>query len=195
MAGGDRRPRASQHSRHRGIERHLTRTPTMLIMDGPGRSAHARRDRDRAGSGGKRTANAETQVVVPVIGGVPVAVRGAEVVWIVVPGTAADDTATRGRPGFKGAGRIEPPAPEDRVAQPPRIGMLGMSDPGAHARINIVKTDRFRPATGRAARAGGCGNAARCRQEGGDSRRREAQSRETAPARGTTRRKSCAGEA
>jgi hypothetical protein len=35
---------------------------------------------------------------------------------MVVPGTAADDTATRGRPGFKGIGRIEPPAPEDCIA-------------------------------------------------------------------------------
>jgi hypothetical protein len=66
-----------------------------------------------------------------VVGGVPVAVGGAEVLWIVVPGTAADDTATRGRPGFKGLGRIEPAAPEDRVAQPPRIRMPGVSDPGA----------------------------------------------------------------
>ena len=30
------------------------RTPTVLIMDGPGRLVRARRDRDRAGSGGKR---------------------------------------------------------------------------------------------------------------------------------------------
>ena len=75
--------------------------PTMLIMDSPGRLVRARRDRDRAGSGDKRAPDPETQVVVPVIGGVPVAVGRAEVLWIVVPGTAADDAATRGRPGFR----------------------------------------------------------------------------------------------
>src|SRR5262249_13193566 len=110
-------------------------------MDSPGRLARARRNRDRAGSGGKRPANPEAEIVVPVVGGVPVAVRGAEVVWSVVPGTAADDTATRGRPGFKGFDRIEPAAPEDRVAQAPRIGMLGVRDPGAHARIDIINID------------------------------------------------------
>jgi len=50
---------------------------------------HAQRDRDRAGSGEKRTPEAETVVVVPVVGGVPVAVGRAEVPRIVVPGTAA----------------------------------------------------------------------------------------------------------
>ncbi|MGA7451257.1 MAG: hypothetical protein WBW73_08265 [Rhodoplanes sp.] len=92
----------------------------MLIMDSPGRLVRARRDRDRIGSGGKRTPDTEADIVVPVVGGVPVAVGGAEVLWIVVPGTAANDTPTRGRPGFKGVGRIEP-APEDRMAQGPRI--------------------------------------------------------------------------
>ena len=53
----------------------------------------------------------------------------------------------RGRHGDKGPsrlqghGRIEPAAPEDRVAQPPRIGMFSVSDPGAHARIDIVNID------------------------------------------------------
>src|SRR5208282_3366600 len=107
-----------------------TRAPTVLIMDSPGRLVHARRDRDRAGSGGKRTADREPDIVVPVIGGVPVAVGRAEVLWIVVPGTAALDTATRGRPGFKGIGRIEPAAPEDRMAQAPRIFMLSVSHSG-----------------------------------------------------------------
>ena len=101
----------------------------------------ARRDRDRTGSGGKRAPDPEADIVVPVVGGVPVAVGRAEVLWIVVPGTAANDTATRGRPGFKGVGRIEPAAPEDRMAQAPRICMLGVSDPGPHARIDIVEPD------------------------------------------------------
>ena len=53
--------------------------PTVLIMDSPGRLVRTRRDRDRAGSGGKRAADTEADIVVPVVGGVPVAVRGAEV--------------------------------------------------------------------------------------------------------------------
>jgi hypothetical protein len=47
----------------------------------------------------------EAKVVVPVVGGVPLAVGRAEVLWIVVPRTAADDAATRGCPGFKGYGK------------------------------------------------------------------------------------------
>ena len=65
--------------------------PTVLIMDGPGRLARTRRHRDGVGSGGKRPGDPETQVVVPVDGGVPDAVRRAEADWTVVPGTAADD--------------------------------------------------------------------------------------------------------
>jgi hypothetical protein len=62
-----------------------TRVPTMLFMDGPGRLVRAQRDLDRAGSGGKRAPDPEAVVVVPVVGGVPVAVGRAEVLWIVVP--------------------------------------------------------------------------------------------------------------
>src|SRR6516225_5314943 len=65
--------------------------PTVLIMNSPGRLAHARRDRDRAGSGGKRPRDPEAKKVDPLDGGVPAAVRRAEVVWSDVPGTAADD--------------------------------------------------------------------------------------------------------
>src|SRR5271169_17764 len=94
----------SQDKRRRGIGRPSRRgAPTVLIMDGPGRLlVLARSDRDRAGSGKKRAPNPKAQIVVPVVGGVPVAVGRAEVLWSVVPGTAADDTATRGRPGFRG---------------------------------------------------------------------------------------------
>jgi hypothetical protein len=38
----------------------------------------------------ENTRHPEANVVVPVVGFVPVAVRRAEVVWIVVPGTAAN---------------------------------------------------------------------------------------------------------
>src|SRR5262249_38591393 len=76
------------------------RAPTVLVMDGPGRLLRARRDRDRAGSGGKRAPNPEAQVVVPVVGGVPVADGRAEVLRIVVPGAAADHAATRGVQAF-----------------------------------------------------------------------------------------------
>src|SRR6202521_2674745 len=122
-----------------------TQAPTVLVMDGPRRLVLARRDRDRAGSGGKRAPDPEAEVVVPVVGGVPVAVGRAEVLWIVVPGTAADDTATRGRPGFKAIGRIKPATPEDRVAQAPRICMLSVSDPCPHARFDITEPDRSCP--------------------------------------------------
>ena len=61
----------------------------------------ARRDRDPAGSGAKRAGNAETDVVVAVVGLVPVAVGGAEVLWIVVPGTAAQNAKRRGRSGAR----------------------------------------------------------------------------------------------
>ena len=115
----------------------------MLIMDGPGRLVRARRDRDRAGSGEKHTPDPEAQVVVPVVGGVPVAVGRAEVLWIVVPGTAANDAATRGLPGFWGCvGRIKPAAPEDRMAQAPCIRIFRVSDPGSNARVDFVEFDR-----------------------------------------------------
>lgn len=106
-------------------------------------SVRARSDRDRPGSGGKRAPNSETQIVVPVVGGVPVAVRGAEVPRVAVPGTAAQDPATRGRSGFGGRQcRIEPAAPEDRMAQTPRIRVFGMGDPGAHAGLDIARRHR-----------------------------------------------------
>jgi hypothetical protein len=57
----------------------------VIIMSGPGRKLRARRDRDRNGSGRNRTRQTEPVVVVPVVSVVPVAVRGAEILWIVVP--------------------------------------------------------------------------------------------------------------
>jgi len=80
-------------------------------MNGPGRLWRTRHDLDHAGSSDKRTGDPESVVVVPVVGGVPVAVGGAEVPWIVVPGTAAEHPATRSRSGFRKPGRIEPAAP------------------------------------------------------------------------------------
>ena len=118
----------------------------MLIMDSPRRLVRARRDRDRIGSGGKRTPEPEADVVIPVVGGVPVAVGGAEVLWIVVPGTAANHTAIRGCPGFRDIGRVELAAPEDRMAQAPRICMLGVSDPCLHARCYQRREFHRKPA-------------------------------------------------
>jgi len=43
----------------------------------------------------KRAADPEADIVVPVVGGVPVAVRGAEILGIVIPGPAAQNTTTR----------------------------------------------------------------------------------------------------
>ena len=52
---------------------------------------HSRKDRDPCSSGCGRTRHAEAVVVVPVLGVVPVAVGRAEVLWIIVPGTAAQN--------------------------------------------------------------------------------------------------------
>ena len=103
-------PQGCQDRRHLGLRRFLHRT--CLIMNGPGRLWHSRHDLDHAGSSAKRTRDPKPVVGVPVVGGVPVAVGGAEVPWIVVPGTAAEHPATRSRSGFRGSGgRIEPAAP------------------------------------------------------------------------------------
>jgi hypothetical protein len=98
------RPRVSQDNRRRGIGRPSRREPR------PCSSWTALDAWRAAGSGGKRAPDTEPVVVVPVVGGVPVAVGRAEVLWIVVPLTAAKDTATRGRPGFRGYGRVKPMA-------------------------------------------------------------------------------------
>ena len=60
----------------------------------------ARRDRDRAGSGGESSTQPEAQIAVPAAGGESVAEGRAEVLRILSPGTVADDTATAisGRP-------------------------------------------------------------------------------------------------
>ena len=44
----------------------------------------------------------------------------------------------KGYSGFR-FGRIEPAAPEDRMAQAPRVGIPGVRDPGAHTRFDIAK--------------------------------------------------------
>src|SRR5262245_34253351 len=83
----------------------------VLIRDGPGclyNKVHARRDRDRAGSVDRAYWPTESGCCCSVVGGVPVAVRRAEVRMIVVPGTAAKDTTTRGRSG--GGTRVHPNA-------------------------------------------------------------------------------------
>ena len=57
---------------------------------------------------------------------------GAEIRWIVVPGTAARGPTTGGRPGsaplVDEPCRIEPAVAKDRMAQAPHIGMPGVSD-------------------------------------------------------------------
>ncbi|MCI0468290.1 MAG: hypothetical protein L0Y57_15035 [Beijerinckiaceae bacterium] len=68
----------------------VSAAPALLIMDGSGRLAHARRGRNRTGSGSKRAPNSEPEVVV----GVPVAGGRAEILWTGAPGTAADGTVT-----------------------------------------------------------------------------------------------------
>lgn len=67
-------------------------------MAGPGRTLGlARFVLEQSGSGIERAGHAEPVVVVPVRGIVPVAVRRAEVLWVVVPRAAAKD-AQRGVP-------------------------------------------------------------------------------------------------
>ena len=67
----------------------------MLIMDGPRPLAHAGRNPDRAGSGGKRPANPKTKEEVPVVGGKLEAVRRAEAAWIFGPDVLAYRSGVR----------------------------------------------------------------------------------------------------
>jgi hypothetical protein len=70
------------------------------------------RDRDRDGSGAKRAGNTKTDVVVAVVGLVPVAAGRAEVLWIVVPGTAAQKRGKTGAVQASGA-TVRGPAAEE----------------------------------------------------------------------------------
>jgi len=84
-------------------------------MNGPERLSQARRlqtwsrpvlarqDRDPGGSGEKLAGQAETDIVVAVVLLVPVAVGRAEVLWIVVPGTAAQNAKRLGSHSGSGA--------------------------------------------------------------------------------------------
>ena len=85
-----------------------------------------------------RARNAKTLVVVPVAGGVPVARARPEVLGIVVPGAAANHTTAGGRSGPRDRlpARCEPPVPEDRAAQPPRVGVRRVRHPGARTRCS-----------------------------------------------------------
>ena len=60
---------------------------------------HTPWNRNPRSSGDHRTGKPKAVVVVPVVWIIPVAVRRAEVPWIVVPGPAAKNTTTRGRSG------------------------------------------------------------------------------------------------
>lgn len=65
----------------------------VILHDQPGRFVHARSDLDRSGSGPvKRARKTEPVVVVPVARCIPVAIGGAQVLQVVVPRTAADNT-------------------------------------------------------------------------------------------------------
>jgi len=81
---GDRpcHPRPPRHSTRGRAHHGRPWTPLQL----------ARPVRGPAGSGGGRAGNTKTDVVVPVVGLVPVAICRAQVPWIVVPGTAAQHT-------------------------------------------------------------------------------------------------------
>ena len=94
-----------------------------------------------------RARNAKTLVVVPVGGGVPVARARPEVLGIVVPGAAANHTTAGGRSGPRDRlpARREPPVPEDRAAQPPRVGMRRVRHPGANSLLHFPSCDGARP--------------------------------------------------
>ena len=106
----------------------------------------------------ERTGHPEPVVVVPVRGGVPVAVRGAQVPEVVVPGAAAQD-ALGGRSGP----RTGPKRTARKIAWRKRqvFGMLRMRDPGAHVPSHLFQVHSARRASGRAAPAGDCGTGAR----------------------------------
>ena len=82
-----------------------------LSMDGPGRTSRSlAASVNIRDSGIERAGQAETDIVVPVGCVVPVAVGRAEVLWIVVPGTAAQNTTRGGRPGRAGGTGPKPRA-------------------------------------------------------------------------------------
>jgi hypothetical protein len=101
------------------------------------------RDRDRDGSGAKRAGNTETDVVVAVVGLVPVAVRGAEVLWIVVPGTAAQNAGRRGPFRRRGA-TVRGPAAEEIRSSTAKAARVGPGTPDVSAK----KRGKNRPAFG-----------------------------------------------
>ena len=84
----------------------------------------------------ERAGNTEAVVVVPVPGGVPVAVGGAEVPRVVVPGAAAQHTPAGGRSGFRDGSNH--PAPKEGPAQAPGVRMSGVGDPRAHPALDLL---------------------------------------------------------
>jgi len=63
----------------------------------------SRKDRDPYGSGDNRARQTEADIVVSVVRLVVVALRRAEILWIVVPGTAAKNAVDR---AGQGLGRV-----------------------------------------------------------------------------------------
>ena len=127
----------------------------------------------------ERAGNAEPVVVVPVAGGVPVAVRGAEVPRFVVPGTAAQHPPAGGRSGPRG--RVEPLRPERWHGAGAKCSRVRRGRP---MRPSAARPPRASPgprASGRAGPAGGCGSGARSLRAGGAGHRAGGRSPETPP--------------
>ena len=83
-----------------------------------------------------------------------------EVLGVVVPGAAANHTTAGGRSGPRDRlpARREPPVPEDRAAQPPRVGVRRVRHPGANPLFHLSPrhptTSRCSPTMRRGSRRG-----------------------------------------
>ena len=134
---------------------------TGLIMTGPGRSAPGTVTAT-PGSG----ARARPEVLGVVVPEPPTPGSGAarqaseEVLGVVVPGAAANHTTAGGRSGPRDRlpARREPPVPEDRAAQPPRVGVRRVRHPGANPLFHLSPrhptTSRCSPTMRRGSRRG-----------------------------------------
>ena len=91
--------------------------------------------------------------------------------------------------------RSEPPVPEDRAAQPPRVGVRRVRHPGANPLLYLSPASPSPPASGHADRANGCGSAARSPPAADDARQAAARTPGTSPASTSPPRGSSPGAA
>ena len=140
--GGARRPcrpRAGAALHRRPRPRHGA-----LVMTGPGRpEARSPPPWARGLRRASRAGNTETVVVVPVPGGVPVAVRGPQILRFVVPRAATQHMAFRGRPGS----RTSPTAPPDGSGRRRAAGRTARRETGRVSSAGCSRASRGLPSS------------------------------------------------